>query len=89
VELVPVIAALSAQRDVIVWEELELSVDETSGLAADTFSVQTPLEVRPQVPLLFIATDRFSAVAVRLEELLVPGTKTWFAVEPDRVVSKL
>jgi hypothetical protein len=74
--LVPVIAALSAQSDVSVCVALELSVDETSGLAPDTLRVQTPPDVEPQVPLLFIATDRFSAVMVRLPLLLLVGTRT-------------
>jgi hypothetical protein len=57
------ITALSAQRGVSVCVVLPLvSLDETSGLATVTFRVQTPLpSVKPQVPLLFIATDKFCA----------------------------
>jgi hypothetical protein len=59
---VPVIAALSAQSDVRVSEVVpDVLVDETSVLAALTLRVQV-LTLLPQVPVLFIATDKFRAV---------------------------
>jgi hypothetical protein len=77
-EPVFVIMALSAQSDVSVCvAEPEVLVDETSGFAVATLSVQTPPEVKPQVPLLFIATDKFRAVSSALVVDQVPvGTRT-------------